>query len=197
MTSDIRIVRSDPALEDLLASGYRIVAESWGARLRLDDPPALAVQAGAVANAVAVGGVVAELHAGDAAAIAAVEKATNADYPVTPATTQPLRTEDELRSLVAAGRAFGVRLQSRLVAVTVLSRIGPTVAETEFTSVLALARRRGFGTAAKAATILALAHEGVRTFGTGGAQVNAASIRMNESLGYVIEERWLSLRPAC
>jgi hypothetical protein len=31
-------------------------------------------------------------------------------------------------------------------------------------------------------------------FGTGGATVNAASLRANEALGYVVEERWLSYR---
>jgi hypothetical protein len=56
-------------------------------------------------------------------------------------------------------------------------------------------RRRGLAVAVKAASILALADDGVRVFGTGGAAVNAGSIRMNEHLGYVIEERWFSLAP--
>lgn len=48
--------------------------------------------------------------------------------------------------------------------------------------------------AVKAASIMALADDGVRVFGKGGAQVNAGSVRMNENLGYAIEERWLSLK---
>ena len=66
--------------------------------------------------------------------------------------------------------------------------------ETEFTSVHPAYRRRGLAVAVKAASITALAEDGVRIFGTGGAQVNTGSIRMNEHLGYAIEERWLSLR---
>ena len=56
-------------------------------------------------------------------------------------------------------------------------------------------RRLGLAVAVKAASIKALAADGIRNFGTGGAQSNAGSIRMNEHLGYVIEERWLSLAP--
>ena len=66
-------------------------------------------------------------------------------------------------------------------------------AETEFTSVHSSYRRRGLAVAVKSASITAFADDGVRIFGTGGAQVNAGSIRMNEHLGYAIEERWLSL----
>lgn len=43
--------------------------------------------------------------------------------------------------------------------------------------------------------MLTLAGEGVTVFGTGGADVNGASIAMNERVGYVIEERWVSLAP--
>jgi GNAT superfamily N-acetyltransferase len=72
--------------------------------------------------------------------------------------------------------------------------IGRTVrhGETEFTSVLSDYRGRGIGQAVKAASILALASEGVTTFGTGGAGLNEASLRANRALGYVVEERWRS-----
>ncbi len=42
--------------------------------------------------------------------------------------------------------------------------------ETEFTSVAVDHRRRGLATAVKAASVLALADEGHRLFGTGGAR---------------------------
>ena len=54
-------------------------------------------------------------------------------------------------------------------------------------------RCRGLAVAVKSASIMALADDGVRIFGTGGARATAGSIRMNEHLGYSIEERWLSL----
>ena len=65
--------------------------------------------------------------------------------------------------------------------------------ETEFTSVDPAHRRKGLAVAVKAASIIALAADDVRIFGTGGAEANSGSIRMNEHLGYSIEERWLSL----
>ena len=65
--------------------------------------------------------------------------------------------------------------------------------ETECTSVHRSCRLSGLAFAVKAASVTALANDGVRIFGTGGAQINAGSIRMNEHLGYAIEERWLSL----
>jgi hypothetical protein len=33
----------------------------------------------------------------------------------------------------------------------------------------------------------------VTVFGTGGAEENTASVAMNARLGYVVEERWLTL----
>lgn len=65
-------------------------------------------------------------------------------------------------------------------------------AETEFTSVSRAYRRQGLSSAVKGASLVALAAEGALVFGTGGAAVNAASIAMNESLGYVLTERWVS-----
>jgi len=50
-------------------------------------------------------------------------------------------------------------------------------------------------TAVKAASVLALAADGVRVFGTGGAGSNAASLGMNQAVGYRVTERWLTLDP--
>lgn len=46
----------------------------------------------------------------------------------------------------------------------------------------------------KAASILALASEGVNTFGTGGTGINEASLQASRALGYVLEERWRSFQ---
>ena len=89
-------------------------------------------------------------------------------------------------------RFFGAFLNGELAAVTVISSGENDYAETEFTSVAREHRRKGLGAGVKAASILALAAVGVRVFGTGGAQVNEASLAMNRAVGYVVEERWLS-----
>ena len=56
-------------------------------------------------------------------------------------------------------------------------------------------RRRGLGSAVKAASVLALADAGVTVFGTGGADGNLGSLGANRRLGYLITERWRTYRP--
>jgi GNAT superfamily N-acetyltransferase len=105
----------------------------------------------------------------------------------------PQRGESDFLELWRSGhRFFGASDAEQLVAVSVIG-VTAARAETEFTSVHRSYRRRGLAVAVKAASILALADDGIRTFGTGGAQVNSGSIRMNERLGYAIEELWFSL----
>lgn len=193
--SGTRVLRADdPEASVLREGGWRVVAESWGARLRLGDPPDpldLARLRGLVATAADAGYDVRELTAADRPAVAGLEAATAADYPSTPATDAPARTVDRLAELGA--RCFGARAEGRLVAVTAVLG-GSERVETEFTSVAVDHRRRGLATAVKAASVLALADEGHRLFGTGGAAVNAGSLAMNAAVGYEVTERWLSLR---
>ena len=49
--------------------------------------------------------------------------------------------------------------------------------------------------AVKAATVLATHARGGREWGTGGAEVDAASLRMNAALGFRLEPAWLGLTP--
>jgi hypothetical protein len=185
VNADIQVVQvNDPRLQHLTESGYVVVGESWGARLRLSDPPDLTVLNAAVVE---------ELDTSWAPQVTALEALNHADYPYTPATAAPHRDESDVRELWRSGcRLFGAINDGQLVAVsTILLTTGR--AETEFTSVHRSCRRRGLAVAVKAASITALANDGVRIFGTGGAQINTGSIRMNEHLGYAIEERWLSL----
>ena len=194
MTADIQVVQSnDPHAQRLTEAGYVVVGESWGARLRLSDPPDLLPLNTAVVAATDQGFLIEELDAGWAAEVTVLEALNHADYPYTPATAVPHRDEFDVLELWRSGfRLFGAVRAGQLVAVSVIS-LTPERAETEFTSVHPSYRRRGLAVAVKAASIVALASDGIRIFGTGGAQVNTGSIRMNEHLGYVIEERWLSL----
>lgn len=66
-------------------------------------------------------------------------------------------------------------------------------AETDFTVVAATWRSRRLGTAVKAASVLALMADGVRVFRTGGSADNGPSMAANASVGYAIDEEWLTL----
>ena len=162
------------------------------ARPRLSDPPNLTVLHFAVVAVTGQEFLIDELDASWAPQVTALEAVNHADYTITPATSVPHRDESDVFDLWESGcRLFGAITDGRLVAVSVIS-LTAARAETEFTSVHRSYRRRGLAVAVKAASITALAYDGVRIFGTGGAQVNAGSIRMNEHLGYDIEERWVS-----
>lgn len=178
----------DPRCAELEAAGYRLVGESWGARLREPDPDRLAH---AVLRATAAGLTVHELGPEYAEAVHALETANEADYPYTPATHRAVGSVGTIRELWSTGRFFGALDGARLVGVTHITPSG----ETSFTSVLAGYRGRGIGQAVKAASILALVATGVEVFATGGAALNAASVGANEALGYVLEERWRSYAP--
>jgi GNAT superfamily N-acetyltransferase len=188
-----RVVQStDPLNAELQAAGYVVVAESWGARLRIGEGFDLDTLHSAISRLTASGLRVQELDASFAADLVALETANEPDYPSTPATRHQAPTAAEASRLWADGaRVFGAFDDAALVGVTVIRR-RPDRAETEFTSVAQTYRGRGVAVALKALSILTMAEEGFEVFGTGGAQVNEASRRMNEALGYVIEERWLS-----
>ncbi len=180
----------DPRTAELLAGGARVVAESWGARLEVVDPGPLRALVRRVTDR---GLVVGELTASEAAEVLDLETATRPDYPDGPATPRPdLDAAGAARLFTDGGRVFGVRDDGLLVAVTAVEQL-PDRAETAFTSVRATHRGRGVGTAVKAASVLALAADGVRRFGTGGAGDNAASLGMNRAVGYRVTERWLTL----
>ncbi|WP_433013603.1 hypothetical protein [Kribbella sp. CA-294648] len=176
----------DPRCAVLEAAGYRIVGESWAARLRDPDPARLEA---AVLRAEGV--TVGELGPEYADAWHALETANEKDYPYTPATHRVVQPVEELAALWTTGRVFGALDGERLVGATYISMDG----ETGFTSVLEGYRGRGIGQAVKAASLLALLDAGIRVFGTGGAALNGASLGANLALGYVIEERWRSYAP--
>jgi GNAT superfamily N-acetyltransferase len=189
----IEIVRDDdPRIAALEAAGYRVVGESWAARLRNPDREQLT---SAVRRASAAGLVVRELDPSSARAMFELESANEKDYPYTPATHHVVGDLARIEALWTDGdRIFGAFDGPLLVAATVMSAM-PDRAETRFTSVLREYRGRGIGQAVKAASILAFLADGFEVFGTGGAGVNEASLGANRALGYVLAEHWRSYAP--
>lgn len=191
--SDIQIVRAeDPRVGDLEAAGYRLVGESWGARLRLPEAPDLSTIEQAVSRAAESGITIRELTPDYADALYDLELANNADYPFTPATFQAAPERDSIRSLWKSGkRVFGA-LDGGVLVAAVVGRVLDGTGDNDFASVLRTHRGRGLGAAVAAASIIAFADEGVRVFTAGGAGANAASLGLVRSLGFQVEERWRS-----
>lgn len=183
------VLRSDDSrCQGLEASGWRVVATSWGARLTV-SPELLARLPALVACAAAAGFVVRELDVPDAPAVLQLDALTAADYPGGTATSHEPLDEVTVRGLLARGRVFGAEYADALVGVTVTEDVGDRV-ETEFTVVHPDHRGRGIASAVKAASVLAHAAAGATLFGTGGASVNAASLAMNRAVGYELTETW-------
>lgn len=189
------LLSSDPECQELEARGWRVHAESWGARLRPteEDLPRLTHL---VTRARAHGYAVRELGPADATAVADLDAATRGDYPQAgPATAHAPVGEAQATAALTKGRVFGaVDAAGDLVAVSVTYGEGDRV-ETDFTAVHPEHRRAGLGTAVKAASVLAWWHQGARVFGTGGAQTNPASLAINRAVGYTVTERWLTYVP--
>ncbi|MEV8254725.1 GNAT family N-acetyltransferase [Rhodoglobus sp. NPDC076762] len=190
---DVVIVREDdPRCSALEADGYRIVGRSWGARLRFADSPDLTRLEQVVTKVRATGIAIQELDAGFANALFELELANNADYPFTPATHQPLPVMREIEGLWLHGkRVFGAVDNGRLVG-AVVGEVNDGVGDNDFASVLADYRGSGVGAAIAAASIIAFANDGVRTFTAGGAGANDASLGLVRSLGFTVDEQWCS-----
>ena len=185
------VQEGDPRCAELEAAGYRVVAESWAVRLHNPDRELLD---SAVRRAVAGGLTIREVGPESAKALHALEKTNESDYPYTPATHRVVGDLSDTQGLWPVHRVFGAFDGARLVGATVI-RVRDGFGDTRFTSVLAAYRRRGVGQAVKAASILAFLDLGIKSFSTGGAAANQASLQANESLGYVLTERWRTYAP--
>lgn len=185
---DVELVRSDsPRVSELEATGYRLLGESWGARLRY-GPGAL----GALQLAMSRADVdLTELGPEFAVAVFELETATSADYPETPSSPHRSRDLPAIRALWEDCRLYGALDGNRLVAVAAISRDGER-AEVEFASVLSDYRGQGVGAAIVAFAITQEAGRGAAEFRTGGAVGNTASLSTARSIGFVIDERWLT-----
>lgn len=181
----------DPNRAELQARGWRLVARSWAAQLN-----AAAVDRAhlhRLIRRVEPVGIVRELQAGDAPAVLALDRATIDDYPGGVATThEPLSFEQA--TVGSQRRGFGVIGDGELMAMTFLDVDG-CHAETDFTVVRQPCRGLGLGAAVKAAAVLALLDDGIGRFRTGGSADNAASLGANRSVGFVIDEEWVTLAP--
>ena len=188
----VALREDDPQRAVLEARGYKIVGQSWGARLEISDPPDLSVFLHAVSRVQAVGLTISELSVSASLDLQMLEQANHVDYPFTPATAHELLDSNSARALWQDGfRIFGAFDRGQLVGATVIKH-SEGRAETEFTSVLRSHRGRGIGAGVKAASIVACAEDGARLFATGGAAVNEASLAVNLVLGYQVTERWYS-----
>ena len=168
-----------------------MAGESWGARFAA-GPEHLA-RLDALAETLPGDYRVRVLTSDDAADIAALDRATCADYPRGAAVFHDPVDLEGARSLTERGSVHGVRTASGdLVAMTATRASGDLV-ETAFTAVHPAHRRRGLAAAVKAASVAAGVRAGHRLFGTGGAAVNAGSLAMNRAVGYIVTEHWVTL----
>lgn len=198
--SSPRILPADhPDVATLTAEGWTVAQESWAAQVDATDEARRCWEEAAVV--VLELGAFRPLTVDDVPAALALDAATVADYPGGPATAHAPMTAESARP-TGARRAFGLfAADGVLTAQTYLDVEGPR-ADVDFTVVRADLRGHGLGTALKAASMLALAFPtspddgpspAVTVFRTGGAAENAAILRTAERLGFVVDERWLTL----
>jgi hypothetical protein len=191
MPNDVVVLRADDERRrSLTESGWRVTARSWAARL--DVTPAHVPAWEAALAHLDASRTCRELGEADVPATLGLDAATAGDYPGGPATAHaPLTAQ---RALPGGGRrGFGVFDDNdTLVAMTFVDVDGDR-AEVDFTVVAAHRRREGLATAVKAASLLALARDGVRLVRTGGSEENRGSLATNGTLGFSIDERWLTL----
>jgi hypothetical protein len=154
--SEIHIVREDdPRCAELEAAGYTVVGLSWGAHLRLGEPPDLTSMTAAIVRAKARGLTCVELSDSHAQLIAQVDNASADDYPVTPATFHDPQTSESIAAAFGSGTRFwGGFIEGELVAITGVEPKGERW-NTAFTSDLPAHRHLGFGTALKGTSIVA------------------------------------------
>ncbi|MDO4018035.1 acetyltransferase [Clavibacter michiganensis] len=194
MSAEPVIVRSDdPRAAELLAAGRIVTARSWGAQLDAADADPARLRT--LVDRVAGSAVLRELGPDDVGAILALDAATLDDYPGGPATRHAGLTSDSARVPAPGRRGYGAFDASGALLAMTFVDLDPSgrAAETNVTVVDAAHRGRGLGTAVKAASLRALLEVGVTAFRTGGSSENAAIVAAGASLGYRVDEEWLTL----
>lgn len=199
--AEARVLRQDTAEAAALQdAGWTVRSRSWGARLHLADDADLAPYRDLVAAAEAQGVEVRVLEAADSLALRALDAEAAPRFPRTDGSFHtPLSGDLEARLDGEDGVAVGAFAGAELIGVTLLFRThgadGDVRWDVDRTAVRQGHEGRGLGKAVKAASVLATHARGGRIWGTGGAEVNAASLRMNEALGFALEPLWLALVP--
>lgn len=184
-------MRSDDArFPELEARGWVVASRSWAGQLTAPRVDVHALET--LVQRVRRHGNVREIGDADLRSVVALDSATLADYPGGAATQHTPLTMSTARVLPTR-RGFGLFDDSgRALAVTFVD-IDGNRAETDFTVVAAEFRGLGIGSAVKATAVLALLRDGVEVFRTGGAAENSAILASNISLGYVLDEEWVTL----
>ena len=187
------LLDTDPRCAELETMGYTLVGESWGARLHLVEERER--YSTAVRKVIESGISIGELGIESAEEVLKLETTNNPDYPRTPANMRILPTLEIVRDLwTSESRIFGAISNGVLVGVLATSQQGEMV-ELDFSSILKEFRGQGIGKALASSAIISWFRLGIRTFGTGGAMVNEASLGTVTSLGFVVVERWRSYQP--
>lgn len=191
MIQETQILRdNDPRCAELEALGYTVVAESWGARLTLDED--IGSYLATIHKLIGTGIDVREIGIEFAEEVLQLEITNNPDYPKTPANLRLLPTIEVIRDLWRPKyRVFGALSDGVLVGV-LATRAHGEIVELDFGSLLREYRGKGIGKALCSRAIIAWFRLGNRTFGTGGAMANDASLGTVKSLGFSVVERWRS-----
>lgn len=188
---DYVVIRADdPRRDEFEAKGWEITARSWAGQLTASTMDTAYLRA--LAHRGRGYGELRIVGSDDIAAVLTLDRATLEDYPGGIATRhEPLTLERAV--CTASRRGFGVFNASGDALAVTYVEIEEHHAETEFTVVARDYRGQGLGRAVKAGSILALVDDGVTTFRTGGSADNAASLAVNQDIGYVLDEHWLTL----
>lgn len=191
MPSDVVVLRADDQRGQSLADdGWTVTARSWAAQL---DVTAENIETWETYLALfGPTDTHRALNEVDGPAVLALDAATTGDYPGSLATAHASLTA---ASAVPTAKRWGFGVfdaDEQLVAMTFIEVDG-NQAEVDFTVVARPRRRQGLATALKAASLLALARRGVSRVRTGGSAENRGILAANRSLGFRIDEHWITM----
>ena len=147
MSQDVQILRdTDPRCDELETTGYTLVGESWGARLRLAGDNDLSIYSEAIRRVLEDGVDIQELGVGFADALLELELINNPDYPYTPATFHAVPTTESTRALWRPdNRIFGAINDGVLIGIRIFATGGASVNDASLGTVRSL----GFSVAEK------------------------------------------------
>lgn len=191
--AEARVLRQDTAEAAALQdAGWTERSRSWGARLHLAYDADLTPYRDLVAAVEAHGVEVRVLGSADLPALRALDVEAAPRFPRTDGSFHtPLSEDLEARIAGGQGIAVGAFADAELIGFTLLDRVeegrGAERWEVDRTAVRQGHEGGGVGKAVKAASVLATHARGGRVWGTGGAEVNTAALRMNEALGFELE----------